>query len=148
LPEDCLICREQRGDVELPGGPLWDGKHVVGFHVPPIEENPRPYLGHLLLTPRRHVPGLEDLSDEEAATLGIAMARLARAMRKTLDLERVYSAVIGHGVPHLHVHLVPRYGGTPAEVTWVAVDEWEGSPHGDAPEIAELVNRLREKISA
>ena len=148
MPEDCLICREQRGDVELPGGPLWDGTHVVAFHVPPIEENPRPYLGHLLLTPRRHVPGLEDLSDEEAATLGLAMARLARAMRATLDLERVYSAVIGHHVPHLHVHLVPRYSGTPAEVTWVAVDEWEGSPRGDAPEIAELVERLREKIHA
>ncbi|MGH3116647.1 MAG: HIT family protein [Gaiellales bacterium] len=148
MPEDCLVCREQRGDVELPGGPLWETDLVLGFHVPPIDANPRPYLGHLLLTPRRHVPGLDDLNDDEGAAIGVAAARLARALRETLDLERVYSMVVGHHVPDLHVHLFPRYRGTPSEVEWAAVDEWEGSPHGEAREIAALVERLRTKMDA
>jgi histidine triad (HIT) family protein len=149
LPDDCLVCREQRGEVELPGGPLWEDELVFAFHVPPIEGSPRRYLGHLVVTPRRHVGGLEDLRDDEGAAIGVAAARLARTLRGTLDLERVYSMVIGHAVPpHLHVHLVPRYRGTPAEVVWTAVDEWDGAPYGDAQDIAALVERLRTRIDA
>jgi histidine triad (HIT) family protein len=146
LPEDCLICREQRGDVQLPGGALFDGARVFAFHVPPMEANPRPYLGHVLVTSRRHVAGLEDLEDDEGAAIGVAATRLARALRATLDVERVYSMVVGHAVPHLHVHLFPRYRGTPADIRWIDVDEWEGSPHGDAEEIAAVVEQLRAKL--
>ena len=52
-------------------------------------------------------------------------------------------AVIGTGVPHFYLHLLPRYPGTPREVSWHEVDEWDGGPHGGAEEIAELAERLR-----
>lgn len=69
--------------------------------------------------------------------------RLARALRTTLDLKRVYGAVIGHHMVHLHLRLVPRYAGTPADVAWTRLDEWEGAPHGGVEEIATLAGRLR-----
>ena len=147
MPDACLICREQRGDVELPGGPLSQSELVFAFHVPPTEENPRPFLGHLLLTPRRHIAGLEDLRDDEGAAIGVATAKLARSLRETLDLERIYSMVVGHHVPHLHFHLFPRYRGTPDHVRWTDVDDWEGSPHGGPPEIEALVGRLQAKMN-
>jgi diadenosine tetraphosphate (Ap4A) HIT family hydrolase len=143
---DCLICREHRGEVELPGGPLVADDLVVAFHVLPLEQE-RSYLGHLLVTPRRHAPGLDDLTDDEAAAIGVASARLARALRAVLDLERVYSAVIGHHVPHLHVHLFPRYRGTPDDLEWFRVDEWEDAPRGGPSEIAETVDRLRRALA-
>ncbi len=144
---DCLVCREVSGEAPLPGGPLLDEKLVLGFHIPPIDDNPRPYLGHLMVVTRRHAPGWADLTDAEAAAVGVAVTRLARALRATIDLERVYSAVIGHGVPHLHVHVFPRYAGTPAEVGWMQVDEWDGAPDGEEAEIAELVSRLRNALA-
>jgi histidine triad (HIT) family protein len=143
-----LICQEQRGEVELPGGPLLVDDVVFAFHAPPIDENPRPYLGHVLLTPRRHAPGLDDLTDEEGAAIGVAMPTVARALREAVDPERIYSMVVGHHVPHLHIHLFPRYRGTPEGVSWLETLGWEGSPRGGPAEIAELVERLRARLEA
>jgi histidine triad (HIT) family protein len=142
---DCLVCRELCGDVAVPGGFLWDDEEAVAFHTPPIEElgNPRPYLGHLLIVTRRHVARLGDLTDDESTAVGRAAARLARALTQAGGAEWVYAGVIGTGVPHFHLHLLPRYPGTPNEVAWHQVDEWDGGPHGGAEEIAALVERLR-----
>jgi diadenosine tetraphosphate (Ap4A) HIT family hydrolase len=146
MPETCLLCRQIRGDEDIPGGFLWTDERALAFHLPPIDRNPEPHLGHVMVTTARHAAGFEVLSDEEAAAVGVAITRVARALRETLDLERIYSMVIGHGVPHLHVHVFPRYRGTPPEVKWLEVDEWEGAPHGGAAEIAELAARLRARI--
>ncbi|MFN2469591.1 MAG: HIT family protein [Gaiellaceae bacterium] len=145
MAADCLICRQVGGD--LVGGLLIDEPLVAGFHLPPLEEYPRQLLGHVMVVPRRHAPGWADLADEEAAATGVAITQLARALRATLDLERVYSAAIGHRVPHLHVHVVPRYQGTPAELGWMESREWEGAPHGATEEIVELVGRLRDTLA-
>jgi diadenosine tetraphosphate (Ap4A) HIT family hydrolase len=75
-------------------------------------------------------------------------ARLARALVAAEGVERVYSAVVGHGTPHFHQHLFPRYPGTPEDVEWVEVDEWGGAPHGGAEGIAALVERLRRTLRA
>jgi histidine triad (HIT) family protein len=145
---ECLVCRELHGDVEVPGGFLWHDEAAVAFHVPPLDEigNPRPYLGHLLIVTRRHVARLGELTDDESSAVGRAAARLARALTEAGGAEWVYSAVIGTGTPHFHLHLVPRYPDTPREVAWHEVDEWEGGPHGGAEEIAKLVEQLRTRI--
>jgi histidine triad (HIT) family protein len=84
------------------------------------------YLGHLLAEPRRHAPGLRDVG----------------------GAEHVYAAVIGDGLPHLHVHLLPRYPGTPREYWWDRVDEWPDARRGRAPEITALVRDLRAGVQA
>jgi diadenosine tetraphosphate (Ap4A) HIT family hydrolase len=140
----CLVCRELRGDVPVPGGFVWHDGAVVAFHVPPLDEigSPRPYLGHLLIVTRRHVARLGDLTDDESVAVGRAAARLARALTEAGGADWVYSAVIGTRVPHFHLHLLPRYPGTPRDVAWHQVDEWEGAPRGGSQEIAELIGRL------
>lgn len=145
MDPECLVCRELRGDISLPGGRLLEDEAVVAYHTPPVDEigNPRPYLGHLQIVTRRHVAPLGELTDDESAAVGRAAARLARALVQGGGAEWVYAAVIGTGVPHFHLHLVPRYPGTPHDVRWYEVDEWEGGAHGGPEEIAELVDRLR-----
>jgi diadenosine tetraphosphate (Ap4A) HIT family hydrolase len=142
VPADCLVCREVAGEVDLPSGLLVDEPAVVGFHLPPLSENPTPYLGHVLVVTRRHVARLGDLTPDEAGAVGRATARLAGALTET-GADWVYSAVIGTGVPHFHLHLLARYPDTPRDVPWHAVDEWEGARRGGAAEIAELSRRLR-----
>jgi histidine triad (HIT) family protein len=144
---ECLVCQEQTLEVPLPGDHLVSTAAVVAFHRPPW---PPPaedvYLGYLLVTSRRHVPGFADLSDEESAEVGQWISRLSRALR-TLGAERVYLAVVGHAVPHLHVHLIPRWPGTPDDVSWRDVDEWEGARRGNVASAAELVRQIRDVLA-
>jgi diadenosine tetraphosphate (Ap4A) HIT family hydrolase len=145
---DCLVCRQLRSDFPVPGGFLLAGDAVAAFHAPPLDDRPRPYLGHLLVCTRRHADGWEALTAEEAAAVGRAARALAAALRRVRDLERVYTATVGHRVAHFHLDLLPRYAGTPHAVPWYAVDAWQGGPHGGADETAVLSEELRTALEA
>ena len=131
---------ELEGSVEVPGGLLWHDNLVSAFNLPPIPQNPRPFVGHLLVVTNRHVARLGDLTPDEAAAVGRTAARLARALIDSGGADWVHSAVIGTGVPHFHQHLVACYPGTPLDLPWH--DEWAEGPHGGAEEIAELALKL------
>ena len=136
----CLVCAEQTGGIDVPGGLIDDGL-VVTFHLPPLDENPV-YAGHLLVTPRRHAPDFAALGSEEAAAVGIAIGRYSRAL-KSLGAPHVYAATIGHRVEHLHVHLLPRWPETPENLAWNQVDEWDDARRLGPKEIVQLMDELR-----
>ncbi|QDQ15510.1 HIT family protein [Streptomyces spectabilis] len=147
----CVVCATHRGDALVPGGPVGEDDLVVVSHLsPPPPDGPGRsgvvYLGHLLVEPRRHAAGLADLTNGEAQRVGLWCARAARALREAGGAEHVYAAVIGDNVPHLHVHLLPRYPGTPRAYWWHRVDEWPDAPRGGASEVAALVRRLRSAL--
>jgi histidine triad (HIT) family protein len=133
---DCFICAKH---AEMPSSVLTADEHVVVAHL--AGENV--YLGYLFVEARRHVPGLGDLGDDEAAAVGRAAAGWSRALQAATGADHVYAAVIGHGVDHFHLHLIPRYPGTPREYWWTRVDEWPDAPRGGEAEISELLDRLR-----
>ena len=56
MAPDCLVCGELSGEVPVPGGMLAERAHALAFHVPPMPGRGEPYLGHLLVVTRRHVP--------------------------------------------------------------------------------------------
>jgi len=143
---ECLCCREVAGEIALPGGLLWDDAQAIAFHLPPLAESPRPYLGHCLVVTRRHVDHLGDLTEAEAVSVAAASRAIAGALRAE-GVERVHVAVIGLGVPHFHEHLYPRYPGVPSGTSWMGVDELPDAPHGGADEIAALVGRLKEHVA-
>ena len=60
---------------------------------------------------RRHVARLGKLREDESATVGRMVARLARALTEAGGAEWVYSPVVGMAVPHFHLHHLPRYSG-------------------------------------
>jgi histidine triad (HIT) family protein len=72
--------------------------------------------------------------------------RASQALREVAGAEHVYAAVIGDGVPHLHVHLLPRYPGTPREYWWTKVDEWPQARRGELAEIEAFVAGLRQYL--
>lgn len=146
MSEECLVCKEVAGDIDLPGGFLWDDGVAVAFHLPPTDANERPYLGHCLVVTRRHVDHLADLTADEAASVAAASWAIAAALRAE-GVERVHVAVIGLGVSHFHQHLYPRYAGVPAGTSWMEVDGLPDAPHGGASEIASLVERLRRRVA-
>jgi diadenosine tetraphosphate (Ap4A) HIT family hydrolase len=102
---------------------LWDG-----FPVSP---------GHALLVPRRHVAGWFDATAEErrALTAAIEVARdaiLARHSPDGFNVGMNLGGAAGQTVPHLHVHVIPRYAGDVPDprggVRWVVparADYWK-----------------------
>lgn len=142
---DCLICQEQDGRVPIPGGHLIANDHVIAFHCPPMPQALEPYLGYLFVTSRRHAPSFAELDLDEAAAMGRAISKLSAALKEE-GAEPVYLAGIGHAVPHLHVHLIPRWPETPKEISWIKVDEWEGARRGNAEVVREWTIRLRNRL--
>src|SRR5438132_1617377 len=40
MVSDCLVCREVAGELELPGGVLWEDENAIAFHIPgPVFSN-------------------------------------------------------------------------------------------------------------
>ncbi len=146
--DGCYVCQKHRDPELLPVGA--DELAVVTHVSPdaPGTDGAPVYLGHLVVEPRRHVPGLADLTDAEGAAIGAWAARASRAQRAA-GAEHVYSAVIGHRVDHLHLHLIPRYPGTPSEYWWPPrLDEAPGARLGDAAEVTRVVRDLRAHLEA
>ena len=88
--------------------------------------------GHTLIIPRRHVGSFFEVTDAERADL---MSLLAAARD---DLDREFrpagynigindGAAAGQTVPHLHIHLIPRFEGDRDDprggVRWVLPDK-------------------------
>lgn len=80
-------------------------------------------LGHTLLIPRRHVPDIWGLDDRLAAELGRQTLRLAGAIRHAmnpqgLSIIQSNGAAATQTVPHLHIHVVPRWTGDAIGRIW------------------------------
>jgi ATP adenylyltransferase len=73
--------------------------------------------GHLLVAPRRHVPGLADLTGDEHLELMKSLVRLTGVLEKMMRAEGFniglnLGRVAGAGLPgHIHWHIVPRWNG-------------------------------------
>ena len=102
------------------------------------------YLGHLFVEPKRHVPKLSGLSNEESQVIGLFVSRVAKALEHIQGVEHVYAFTIGDHVPHVHVHVIGRYPGAPREYWGPKVDEWPGAPRGGETEIEVVAHRLRD----
>ncbi len=113
-PADCFICDKHGQGDAAQGGVIYENKLVYAGHVHALT-GPTAYRGHLVVEPKRHAAGLGDLTDEEAGAVGRLINRLAGVLKQVVGAEHVYAFGYGGGVPHLHVHLVPRYPGTPRE---------------------------------
>ena len=88
--------------------------------------------GHTLLIPKRHAGSFFDLSEQERSDL----LALLDSAKRAIDIEfqpQGYNIGINEGlaagqtVPHLHVHLIPRYAGDLPDprggVRWVIPDK-------------------------
>ena len=80
--------------------------------------NAFPYnTGHLMVAPLRHVADLDDLGREERAELMELAAASTRVIREAMGAHGFNVGInlgqaAGAGIPgHLHLHVVPRWGG-------------------------------------
>ncbi|MFT4526660.1 MAG: histidine triad (HIT) family protein [Granulosicoccus sp.] len=63
--------------------------------------------GHVLVVPKKEVDYIFDLNDVTYSKLMLFSKKVAIALEKSIDCERIGVTVIGLEVPHTHVHLIP-----------------------------------------
>ncbi|PKY01421.1 Bis-tetraphosphatase, partial [Aspergillus campestris IBT 28561] len=76
--------------------------------------NLKPILpGHVLISPRRVVPRIHDLTPAETSDLFQTVRRVGRMIERVYDASSLNVAVqdgadAGQSVPHVHAHVIPR----------------------------------------
>ncbi len=109
--DECIFCSGlEKGDDE--SGVLYRGEQAF------VLLNAFPYnSGHVMVAPNRHVGELHDLTDDERSELMVVTTLTVDVIRKGMkphgfNLGMNLGRVAGAGIPgHLHMHIVPRWGG-------------------------------------
>ncbi|RKW25198.1 MAG: HIT family protein [Corynebacterium sp.] len=136
LKPSCQFCAIIMG--EGPARVVYRDDHAVAFF--PL----RPAaLGHTLVVPRRHIPDIWELPEAAAACLSRAVLRVAAALRTAvapdgLNIIQSSGAAATQTVPHLHVHLVPRWAADAMGPIWPA------KPPSHPPQV---LDNLRDKLA-
>ena len=110
--EECIFCSKPAEDKDEENFILYRGKCAF------IILNAFPYSnGHLLVAPYRHTADLAGLNEAEASEL-LALTQLGvQVLRKAMNPEGFnigmnLGRAAGAGIAdHLHLHIVPRWGG-------------------------------------
>jgi ATP adenylyltransferase len=126
--------------TDIPQLPDEDGLVVARGELVYAVLNLYPYNpGHLMVVPYRRVSELEDLTDKESAEL-MAFTQKAIRVIKSVSHPHGFNVGLNLGISaggslaeHLHVHVVPRWGGDANFITIV----------GDSKVIPQLLRETR-----
>ena len=121
--DNCPFCKIVRRD-DLDAREVYRDQVVVAFF--PLEPAT---LGHTLVVPQQHITDIWSLDEDIAAHLARVTVRLSNVMRRALDPEglSVFQSngeVATQTVPHLHVHIVPRWAGDAVGRIWPSGTEY------------------------
>lgn len=72
------------------------------------------YRGRCVVAYRDHVNELFELSDAELSLFTQDVARAARAMKTAFNPAKINYGAYSDKLPHLHMHLVPKYVDGPS----------------------------------
>ena len=86
----------------LPSFKVAETKDFLAF----LDVNPNS-IGHTLCIPKKAEDKLFDLSETNYIKLMTFSRKVALAIEKTIDCDRVGLSVIGLEVAHVHIHLIP-----------------------------------------
>lgn len=91
-------------DKEIPAEIIFENDEFMAFmDIMPVS------LGHTLLIPKAEYIWIQDMPDELVGKLFIQAKHLINSIKQGLSCDYVQISVVGKDVPHVHVHLIPRY---------------------------------------
>lgn len=124
----CLTCdlvrRRDRGEA-----PPWDNI-VRTAHWDIVHSYNTSLPGWLVLVARRHVVAIDELTDEEAAELGVLLRRVSAALRVATGCVKTYVVQFAEQAehPHVHFHVIPRLADQPDDRRGPRVFAYLGVP--------------------
>ena len=102
---DCLYCRKDQRlqDLMIEVAPL-EASTLYLFKE-------QTHRGRCVVAYRSHVNELFELSDGELALFMRDVARAAKAIKQAFGPNKINYGAYSDKLPHLHMHLVPKYEG-------------------------------------
>jgi histidine triad (HIT) family protein len=100
--DNCLFCKI--ADGKIPSFKVWeDDKHLAFLSIHPLKP------GHTLVIPKKHLPYVFGIEDDELSELTKVSKKVAKKLEKAYQPKTGKIGVIVYGidVDHTHVHLVP-----------------------------------------
>lgn len=139
MERPCIFCSIIRGDA--PAHRVYEDERVLAF----LDINPCS-LGHTLIVPKAHVGRLEDLPREDAIALILALQRLTGSIQRAVGAPATTIGInngpeSGQEVPHLHIHVIPRFKGDRGGVVQSVT---RGYRRLTGEEMAKIAERIRE----
>ena len=138
LPRDCIFCAivAQRAEASV----VYEDETVVAF----MDLNPVT-PGHLLVVPRKHAVGLEDLDAATSAHVWSVGQDMAAALRRSdmrcagINVLLCDGEVAFQTVFHFHLHVIPRYAGDGWAIIPKAAERARSLLDGDAEAIKRAI---------
>jgi histidine triad (HIT) family protein len=106
---ECIFCKIVKG--ETPNYTVYEDENVLAF----LDIYPHA-KGHAVVIPKIHAETYFDLNEELLGKFSLGVKRAMEKIEKTLQPDGFnvgwnQDEVAGQVVPHLHVHIIPRYKG-------------------------------------
>ena len=107
--DSCIFCRIAQ--KQLPASSVYEDEKVMAFlDIRPLNE------GHTLVIPKAHYENVFDVPRELNAYIHGVTKQIAIAVKKAMNADGISIIqqnvkAANQDVPHLHVHVIPRYNG-------------------------------------
>jgi len=137
--DNCIFCKLVAG--EIPSYRVFEDDDVVAFmDISPLSR------GHLLVVPRAHHATIFDIDPQLYGRVASVAARVAVALREALapdglNVMQLNGESANQVVPHLHIHLVPRW-----DADGLTISKWNPVP-GEMDAIAATAASVRESLA-
>jgi histidine triad (HIT) family protein len=137
MSADCVFCKIRDG--ELPSMRVYEDERTLAI----MDINPL-NAGHCLVIVKNHAPTLFDASEVDLQAAITTAKKVATGLRAAvkpdgLNVLQANGAAAFQSVPHLHLHLIPRWNNDGKGFDWPLVA-------GDRAQIQAVGVRLREAI--
>lgn len=103
--EDCIFCKIVNKEIEKDF--LYENERIVAFE----DIAPKSPV-HLLIVPKKHIPSVDNIKEEDKELIGEMVLVAQRLAREKELVERGYRLILNTGrdagqtVDHLHMHLL------------------------------------------
>jgi diadenosine tetraphosphate (Ap4A) HIT family hydrolase len=105
MEASCVICRG--------AGPL---DVIAELATSWVTAPPRaPLPGYLCVVAKRHVAEPFELGDAESTAFWLESMAVAAVLSELVEPSKMNYEIHGNTIPHLHLHLFPRFAGDPFE---------------------------------
>ena len=135
---DCIFCKIV--EKEIPATIVHEDDDVLVFmDIGPIIK------GHVLVISKKHYDPVTETPDDLLAKLHITAKRIAQAQMNGFGADGVNiiqnnGTAAGQEVPHIHVHVIPRFSDDGHH--W----NWNAKKYDDFDEMKTLAHKLREQL--
>lgn len=111
---------------EIPATIVYENPFSLAF----MDINPAA-KGHVILIPKEGYRWMEDLPDDDIASIFITAKHLMKTMKKAFSCDLIEVHVVGEEVPHAHIHLIPRMMGDDLHGPRISYEDGEMQGYAD-----------------